>query len=94
MNAIPMIDVESNQIHSIGHDATTNTLAIRFYRDWGADKKPGAIYHYANFTAADFAAFRDAESLGKHFGKHIKPETVKHPFTRINDTPAHTGEAA
>ena len=85
MNAIPMINVESNQIHSIGHDARTNTLAIRFYRGWGADKAPGATYHYADFPADAFAAFRDAESLGKHFGQHIKPHSTKYPFTRIED---------
>lgn len=27
---IQLFDVDSSQIHSIGHDAATNTLAIRF----------------------------------------------------------------
>ncbi|MGL4692218.1 MAG: KTSC domain-containing protein, partial [Stenotrophomonas maltophilia] len=32
---IDMQDVESSQIHSIGHDPATNTLAVRFYRGSG-----------------------------------------------------------
>lgn len=76
---IAMIEVSSSQIHSIGHDATSNTLAIRFKGKAGA----GSLYHYANFTAAEFEAFKNAESIGAHFGKFIKPETIKYPFTKI-----------
>jgi hypothetical protein len=78
---ITMQPVESSQIHSIGHDAACNTLAIRFKNYKG---EPAALYHYDNFTAADFAAFRDAESIGKHFGQHIKPATDKHPYRRVD----------
>ncbi|KVP76891.1 hypothetical protein WJ94_15880 [Burkholderia ubonensis] len=75
--------VESSQIHAIGHDPATNTLAIRFKnRTTGA---PTSLYHYANFTAEDFEAFRDAESIGSHFGKHIKPYDKKYPYTRIDE---------
>jgi len=35
----------------------------------------------------DFAAFKAAESLGKHFGKHIKPFAAKNPYKKI-ETPA------
>ena len=62
---IPLQDVKSSQIHSIGHDPETNTLAIRFYRGYGREQRPGSLYHYANVDAAAFAAFRDAESLGR-----------------------------
>lgn len=72
--------VDSSQLHAIGHDPVTHTLAIRF-KNWKGE--PTSLYHYGNFTAEDFAAFQGAESIGKHFGKHIKPETVKHPFVRI-----------
>lgn len=77
MKTITMDSVESSQIHSIGHDAETQTLAIQF--------KSGtrAIYHYANVTAEEFAAFRDAESVGSHFYKNIKPFPEKYPYTRI-----------
>jgi len=78
---IDMQPVESSQIHSIGHDAATNTLAIRFKTYKGA---PASLYHYDNFTAEDFAAFRDAESVGKHFTQHIKPATAKYPYRRVD----------
>ncbi|SEO76968.1 KTSC domain-containing protein [Luteibacter sp. UNC138MFCol5.1] len=78
---IALNPVESSQIHSIGHDAATNTLAIRFKNYKG---EASSLYHYSNFTAADFAAFRDAESIGKHFGQHIKPATEKHPYRRVD----------
>ncbi|KVQ87317.1 hypothetical protein WK09_19970 [Burkholderia ubonensis] len=86
---IPVQEVESSQIYAIGHDPATNTLAIRFLAKRGGDK-PGSLYHYANFTAEDFEAFRDAESIGSHFGKHIKPYDKKYPYTKVEDAPAVT----
>ena len=83
---IDMQTVDSSQIHSIGHDATTNTLAIRF-RD-RTDLGPTSLYHYSNFTADDFDAFKNAESIGSHFGKHIKPFAEKYPYKQIEKTPA------
>ena len=59
MTAINMSIVKSSQIHSIGHDVATNTLAIRFK----SRGEPAALYHYSNVSAEDFAAFRDAESV-------------------------------
>lgn len=82
---IELHDVQSSQIHSIGHDAFTNTLAIRFYRGYGRDQRPGSLYHYQNFSASEFDAFRAAESLGRHFGKHIKPFADKYPYQKIDD---------
>lgn len=80
MPIIALQDVQSSQIKAIGHDPDTNTLAIQF-RNWKGEV--GSTYHYANFTAEDFEAFKNAESLGRHFGKHIKPETEKFPFTKV-----------
>ena len=82
---IEMQPVESSQLVAIGHDPDTNTLAIRFYSGWGEKKRVGSLYHYSNFTAEDFAAFRDAESKGKHFGAHIKPFAEKYPYQKIED---------
>lgn len=76
---ITMDSVESSQIHAIGYDAASNTLAIQFKSKTGI----GSVYHYANVTGEDFAAFRDAESIGSHFYKHIKPFPDKFPYTRI-----------
>ncbi|MDR9839413.1 KTSC domain-containing protein [Herbaspirillum huttiense] len=78
---IAMDAVESSQIAAIGHDAATNTLAIQFP---GKGDKPGSVYHYANFTADDFKAFQEAESKGSFFGKNIKKNTEKYPYTRIS----------
>ncbi|MEN5338951.1 KTSC domain-containing protein [Stenotrophomonas sp. TWI143] len=82
---IDMQDVESSQIHSIGHDAETSTLAIRFTSHRGGVIGPGSLYHYANFDAAEFAAFRDSESLGKHFGQYIKPFPAKYPYHKVEE---------
>jgi hypothetical protein len=84
MNTITLEAVESSQIHSIGHDANTNTLSIRFKSKAGA----GSLYHYSNFSIADWEAFRAAESKGSHFGKFIKPEKDKYPFVRIDESQA------
>ena len=81
---IELQQVESSQIHAIGHDAQTNTLAVRFKRYSG---EPSSLYHYGNFTAEEFAAFKAAESIGKHFGAHIKPFADKYPFKRIESMP-------
>lgn len=83
MNTITMQPVDSSQLVAIGHDPDTNTLAIRFFSGWGEKKRVGSLYHYQNFTAEDFAAFRDAESKGKHFGAHIKPFAEKYPYQKI-----------
>lgn len=83
MPRIKMEDVVSSQIHSIGHDPETNTLAIRFTKGYGANRGPGSLYHYSNFTAADFEAFKGAESLGKHFGGYIKAFPDKFPYRKI-----------
>lgn len=83
---IAMQEVESSQIHSIGHDAETGTLAIRF-RDFKS-KGPSSLHHYSNFTAADFEAFSDAESTGSHFKQHIKPYDKKYPYVKVEAAPA------
>lgn len=77
---IPMMPVESSQIAAIGHHAATNTLAIQFTSKSG----PGSVYHYQNFTADLFATFAGAESIGSHFGRHIKPFSDKYPLQKID----------
>lgn len=77
---IALTPVESSQIEAIGHDPDSNTLAIRFKSFKGG---PGSLYHYANFTADDFAAFQGAESIGRHFKSVIKADPEAYPYTRI-----------
>lgn len=71
--SIHMTPVESSQIKSIGYDPAHQTLAIVFTRG-------EAEYHYPNVTQDQFDAFKGADSLGVHFGKHFKPRTdfIKH----------------
>jgi len=78
-------EVESSQIHSIGHNAESNTLAVRFKTK---DGQPSSLYHYANVSIAEFAAFESAESIGPHFYKAIKPQVEKHPYVKIESAPA------
>lgn len=79
---IVMQPVESSQIAAIGHDPATNTLAIEF-KSWNKDK-PENIYHYDNFTSADFEEFKNAKSFGSHFKTHIKAYSDKFPYTKIS----------
>ncbi|ENA1773847.1 KTSC domain-containing protein [Yersinia ruckeri] len=81
LSAINMQQIESSQIHSIGHDPISNTLAIRFK----SKGEPAALYHYQNVSADDYAAFSGAESIGTHFYRNIKTDTDRHPFQRINE---------
>ncbi len=83
MTIVRLQEVDSSQIHSIGYDPETQTLAVRFTRGYGANRGPGSLYHYSNVAPADFEAFRDAESLGRHFGQHIKPNPDKFPYQKI-----------
>ena len=78
---IALTPVESSQIAAIGHRPETNTLAIQFAPR--RDGMPGSVYHYENFTAEDFDAFKKSDSIGSHFGQHIKPNATKHPCTRV-----------
>lgn len=73
--------VESSQIAAIGHDPLTNTLVIQFPGYAGAS---GSVYTYANFTAEDFEAFRNAPSVGSYFYKFIKPNSLKYPYKKIS----------
>lgn len=88
-NATPVIamdEVESSQIHSLGYDAATSTLAIRFKNR--VDGKPTSLYHYSNVPTEEFEALRDAASIGSYFGKHIKPYDVKYPYVLVEKMPA------
>lgn len=82
---IAMDEVISSQIHGVGYDAPTSTLAIRFKTK---DGQPAALYHYANVTSEDFSAFKGAESVGSHFYKNIKPFVERYPFVCIEKKPA------
>jgi hypothetical protein len=79
--SITMKPVKSSQIESIGYDPASKILAIRFN---GGRK----LYHYAGVSQEDYDKFQSAESVGKHFGAHIRG---KFPHT-LQDEKSH-GEA-
>ncbi|MPV55894.1 KTSC domain-containing protein [Burkholderia sp. HI2761] len=86
MKTIDTLPVESSQIHSIGYDAESETLAVRF-----KDRKtsaPTSLYHYTEFTQANFDALKGADSIGSHFYKHIKPFPERFPYVCIEKMPA------
>lgn len=76
---IAMDSVESSQIHSIGHDGAS-TLAVQFKR---FDGTLASEYHYANVTPEQFAEFKAAPSIGKHFAQHFKTKVTEHPYIKI-----------
>lgn len=66
-----MILVVSRQIESIGFDAATNTLYVRFLGKTGPGS--GSLYAYFNRSAAEFDEFKKAPSKYKWFAKNVKP---------------------
>lgn len=78
---ITLSPVESSQLAAIGHCPATNRLAIQFK---GKGDLPGSVYHYSDFDAAAFEAFRLAESQGSYFKNFIKPCSDRFPFVRIS----------
>jgi len=66
-----MKPVKRSQIKSIGHDPTTNTLAVEF--------NSGGVYHYAGVDSAAYNNLVAADSIGKHFHAHIRS---KHEHTK------------
>ncbi|MBU9618114.1 KTSC domain-containing protein [Burkholderia multivorans] len=84
MPSIEMQPIESSQIHSIGYDAQSQTLAVRFKSRDGA---PTSLYHYYDVNQANFDAFKNAESHGSHFYRHIKPFPERFPYVCIEKMP-------
>ena len=91
MPIIALQDVESSQINAIGYDPETQTLAVQF-KGWKGEL--GATYHYGCVSAEDFEAFKNAESLGRHFTRHIKPFPEKFPYTKVAEKPSSEAKAA
>ena len=63
--------VKSSLLRSVGYHAATETLELEFNGKEGA---PAKIYSYTPFTQAQWELFRSAESIGRHFLLHIKPD--------------------
>jgi hypothetical protein len=78
--------VESSQIESVGYEAETETLGIRFKptRKQEAAKEPGSEYHYSFVPEDVHAALVTAASVGGWFAQHIKPFPEKYPYTKVS----------
>lgn len=70
-----MQNVKSSQIESVGHNAETSVLRIRF--------KGGSEYEYKNVDTVLFERLVKAESIGSFFTKHIKCSPVTYPYKKI-----------
>lgn len=67
---IEMQAVTSSQPKAIGHDKETNVLRVKFNAN---DRQPaGAVYDYAGVDEKVFSAFKNAPSIGRFFGQHIR----------------------
>lgn len=87
----PPIDlhpVTSSQIHSVGYDEPTKTLAVRFH------SSKDTVYHYPGVDKKAHGAFIGAKSLGSHFKQHLRH--LKFDKFRADEagTPASTRTSA
>lgn len=63
--------VESKLLRSMGYDPEKKILEVQFMP---SKKNPeGNIYQYEDVLQEDFDKLLAAESLGRHFLKHIQP---------------------
>lgn len=85
---IALTPVESKQVHSVGYDKDTATLAVTFRR-WDG-RAPDAVYHYPDVSPVMHAEFIGAESVGKYFGEHIRAL----PFKKFRADPVEATEGA
>lgn len=76
-----MQPIKSSQIAAVGHDPATNTLRVQFSPR--KDGTPGPVYDYQNITDAHHRELMNAESVGSHFIKNIKPHPDRFPYKRI-----------
>lgn len=70
---IPTSPVTSSNVAEIGHDPTTNTLAVKFHN--------GGLFYYGGVPAGKFAEMQQAESVGRYLHSEIKG---KHSHLRVN----------
>lgn len=70
------LPVNSSQIASIGYDPGTKTLEVEF-KSFNKDK-PASVYQYDDVEPETHAALTSADSIGKHFGAHIKAGGYKY----------------
>lgn len=67
--SIDMIPVDSSAIKAVGHDPSTNTVHVEFHS--------GGTHRFGPLTKEEFASFRDAGSIGKHYHAHVRAKAIK-----------------
>lgn len=76
---VEMAPVKSSNVESVGHDAASNTLHVKF--------KSGGHYTYPNVTPEKHKALVGAESVGKHLQQNIIGKK-DHPHTKMESNGA------
>ena len=69
-----MKEVSSSSISHIGYDPESQTMHVRFHS--------GHTYSYAGVTQEQHDAFVNADSIGGHFHRHIRPNFDGRPSNR------------
>lgn len=73
MTDIERTEVESSNLHSVGYDADTQTLAVQFWDGNDPNTRiPGHMYHYFEVPAHIHQAMMKAESVGKYFYANVR----------------------
>lgn len=75
MATIPTQPVNSSNVAEIGHDPTTNTLAVKYQN--------GGLYYYGGVPTEKFEAMKKSSSIGRFLHLEIKG---KHQHERIDET--------
>ena len=81
---IKMIPVESSQIESVGYDAESQVMQVRFRPK--TEGFVGALYRYRAVGALEYLNLLNAQSVGKYFNATFR-NPAKYPFTRQDEKP-------
>ena len=57
--------VDSSSLSSLGYDARKRLLEVEF--------RNGGVYRYLDVPEDEFEALKDADSVGRHLNREIKP---------------------
>ncbi|HYH79977.1 MAG TPA: KTSC domain-containing protein [Longimicrobium sp.] len=57
--------VDSSSLNSVGYDAGKRLLEVEF--------RNGGVYRYLDVPPDEFEALKDADSVGRHLNREIKP---------------------
>lgn len=67
-----MEEVDSDAIHSIGYDPASMTMRVKFHS--------GSTYDYIGVSPEKHQHTIKADSVGRHFMKHVRPH---HHATKV-----------